>query len=93
MPQQQTLNYNRGVAITKSDTVNFDGSTYSATAATKAIPAEAIWVGGTGVVVVVFEDGTTQSFTCTAGELLTVKAIRVNSGSTTATSMLALYTV
>ena len=93
MPQAQVLPYNRSVAITKSDTVNFDGSTYSATATTKAIPCEAIFVGGAGIVVAVMEDGSTANFTCVAGELLLVKAIRVNSGTTSATLMQAMYTV
>ena len=93
MPQQQTLGYNRASSITKSDTVNYDGSTYSATATTKAIPAEALFIGGAGVVVAVFEDGTTASYTAVAGEVLPIKTIRVNSTNTTATLMLALYTV
>ncbi len=93
MPQAQVLPYNRSVLITKSDTVNFDGSTYSATAATKAIPCEAIFVGGAGIVVAVMEDGSTAAFTCVAGELLLVKAIRVNSSTTSATLMQAMYTV
>lgn len=86
-------NYNRAVAITKSDTVNYDGSTYSATAATKAIPAEAIYVGGAGIVVAVFEDGSAVNFTAIAGEILPLKTIRVNSTTTTATLMVALYSV
>ena len=85
--------YNLGVAITKSDTVNFDGSTYSATAAVKAKPAQAIYVGGSGIVVAVFEDGSAVSFTCPAGHYLPLKAIRVNSTTTTATLMVALYQV
>lgn len=85
--------YNRWVAITPSDTKNFDGSTYSASAATKAIPACGIYVGGAGVVVAVSEDGATASFTAVAGEILPIRAIRVNNGSTTATLMVALYTV
>lgn len=93
MPQQQTLGYNRSAVITKSDTVNYDGSTYSATAATKAIPAEAIYVGGAGIVVAVYENGLNDSFTCIAGQVLPIKTIRVNSTNTTATLMLALYTV
>lgn len=86
-------NYNRAVAITKSDTVNYDGSTYSATAATKALPAEAIYVGGAGIVVAVFEDGSTAQFTVVAGEILPIKTIRVNSTTTSATLMVALYSV
>jgi hypothetical protein len=93
MPQQQTQPYNRSVLITKSDTVNYDGSTYAANAATKAIPAEAIFVGGAGIVVAVFEDGSTAQFTCVAGEILPLKTIRVNSTTTAATLMNALYTV
>lgn len=95
MAQSQTLPYNRGVTIVPSDTVDFDGSTFSANAATlttKPIPCEAIFVGGAGIVVAVFENGDTCNFTCVAGELLPVKAIRVNSTTTTATLMKALYT-
>lgn len=74
--------YNKGVSITKSDTDNFpdvDG------------PCASIFVGGAGVVVVVFENDSTASFTCVAGEILPVKAKRVNSTNTTATLMVALY--
>lgn len=83
--------YSRAVAITKSDTVNFDGSTYSAAAATKAVPADAIYVGGAGIVVAIFEDGTAVNFTAVAGEILPLRTIRVNSTTTTATLMVALY--
>lgn len=86
-------NYNRAVSITKSDTVNYDGSTYSATATTKAIPADAIFVGGAGIVVAIFEDGSSAQFTVTAGAVLPLKTIRVNSTTTTATLMNALYHV
>lgn len=85
--------YNRAIGVTKSDTVNFDGSTYSASAATEAIPAEALYVGGAGIVVAVFEDGSTAQFTCVAGQILPLKLIRVNSTTTTATLMVALYQV
>jgi hypothetical protein len=85
--------YNRSVAITKSDTVNFDGSTYAANAATKALPADAIFVGGAGVVVAVFENGTTAPFTVLAGTMLPLKCIRVNSTNTTATLMNAMYQI
>lgn len=85
--------YNRSLPITKSDTVNYDGSTFAANAATKAIPADAIYVGGAGVVVVVYENGQTDQFTAAAGEILPIRSIRVNSTTTTATLMAALYTV
>jgi len=90
---QTSGTYNRSVVITKSDTVNFDGSTYSASASTKAIPADAIFVGGAGVVVAIFEDGSLAPFTVLAGTVLSLKCIRVNSTSTTATLMNALYQV
>lgn len=99
MAQTQSLPYNRTVPITKSDTVNFDGTTVSTTGAyqtttnTKPIPCEAIFVGGAGIVVAVFENGQTDQYTCVAGEVLPVKAIRVNSTTTTATLMAAMYTV
>ena len=88
-----TQPYTRAIAITKSDTVNYDGTTYSGTAAGKAIPADAIYIGGAGIVVLALEDGTLPQFTCVAGQILPVKSIRVNSGTTSATLMIALYYV
>jgi hypothetical protein len=90
---QASNTYNKSTVITKSDTVNFDGSTYSASASTKAIPADAIFVGGAGVVVAIFEDGSLAPFTVLAGTVLPLTCIRVNSTSTTATLMNALYQV
>lgn len=83
--------YNKGAAITKSDTVNYDGTTYSAAPTTRPIPADAIYVGGAGIVVAVFPDGTAVNFTATAGQILPIQTIRVNSTTTTATLMVALY--
>jgi hypothetical protein len=85
--------YNRAVAITKSDTVNFDGSTYSASAATKAIPCEAIFCGTAGTVAVVFEDGSVAGFTMASGITTPLRAIRVNSTGTAGALLVALYTV
>jgi len=85
--------FNEWAAITKSDIVNFDGSTYSATAAVKAVPALSVYAGGAGIVVAVSESGSAVNFTVTAGQVLPVKCIRVNSTSTTATLMVALYRV
>jgi hypothetical protein len=90
---QSTLPYNRSVAITPSDTVNFDGSTFSANAATKAIPCEAIEIGLTGNIAVVAENGVATTLAVTVGQILPFKAIRVNSTGTTATGNMALYTV
>jgi len=93
MASQGTLPYARFAAITKSDTVNFDGSTFSASAATKALPADGIYVGGAGVVAVVDEGGVVVNFTAVAGQTLPLRAIRVNSTNTTASLMVALYYV
>lgn len=70
----------KAVAITKHDTTNFaEGE------------CRGIWVGGAGIVVAVFADNSTAAFTCVAGSFLPVRAKRVNSTSTTATLMVALY--
>lgn len=72
--------YNVAVAITKSDTVIIpQGMTHG------------IYVGGAGDVVVVFEDGSTCTFACGAGQILPVRAVRVHSTGTTATGLVALY--
>lgn len=83
--------FTRWVDIVKSDTVNFDGTTYSATPGTLPVPCEAIYVGGAGIVAAVMSNGRVGNFTCVAGEILPLRAIRVNSTTTTATLMLALY--
>jgi len=93
MAAQVSTVYNRAIAITKSDTVNFDGSTYSANPVTKPLAADAIYIGAPGNVVAVFEDGSTALFTTSAAQLLPIKCIRVNSTSTTASAMIALYSV
>lgn len=87
--------YDKAVAIVKSDTVNFDGTTTTAGTQPSGPPiaCDAIFVGGAGVVVAVFQDGSTASFTCIAGQLLPVRAIRVNSTNTTASVMVALYAI
>lgn len=67
-------------AITKHDSTNFPNGV-----------CRGIYVGGAGDVVAVDEDGTTCTFTCPAGIVLPIRAKRVNSTSTTATAMVALY--
>lgn len=82
--------YNRAVAITKSNSANFIPTlTQSGGYAT----CEAIYVGGAGVVAAVFSDSTVVNFTAAAGEILPIRCIRVNDTNTTATEMVALYTV
>lgn len=67
-------------AITPHDSTNF------------AAPCRGIYVGGAGNVVVVGLDTTAVTFTnVPAGAVLPVQAIRVNSTSTTATNMVAMY--
>ena len=90
---QASGTYNRVMSVTKSDTVNFDGSTYAANAATKAIPADAIVVDTAGNVIVVFENGNTALMHAVAGVIIPVKCIRINSTSTTAAGLSALYQV
>lgn len=79
-------NYAYAVPITKSDTVDFDPYTLLG-------PCRALYVGGAGVVVAVFPDGSTAQFTAVAGEVLTLALRRVNNTNTTATLMVALYQV
>lgn len=69
-----------GSAVTPSDATDFSRLT------------RALWVGGAGNVVVVWYDGTTSTLTgVPAGTLLPVRCKRVNSTSTTATSIVALF--
>ena len=67
-------------AVTPSDSTDFD------------VLTRAIYVGGAGNVVAVRRDGTTVTFTgVPAGSVLPIACRRINSTSTTATSIVALY--
>lgn len=79
--------YNLAEAVTKSDTVNFAGFT-----AGKGL-SDALYVGGAGIVVAIMENGDAIQFTCVAGQVLPVAMKRVNSTTTTATLMVALWRV
>lgn len=83
--------FNLSKIIVPSDTVNFDGTTYSASPATLPKPCDSIYVGGAGTVTAVLQNGQTNQFTAVAGEILPIRAIRVNSTGTAATLMVALY--
>jgi len=83
--------YSKAVAITKSNTINFDDSV--STSGQDVRPCDALYVGGAGVVIGVLQTGATISLTCVAGALIPLRLIRVNSTSTTATLMVALYSV
>ncbi len=82
--------YNRGVAVTPSNTDNFPAS---GEASAGWPSADAIYVGGAGVVAAVFQNGTVANFTAAAGEILPIRCVRVNFTDTTATLMVALYSI
>jgi len=86
MLQVQTP-FNVARLITKSDTIDF-----TPLSGDRRL-ADAIYVGGAGIVVAVLEDSTTAAFTCVAGQILPIRCKRVNSSTTTATLMNALYWV
>ena len=66
-------------AVTASDTVKLDAPSV-------------IYVGGAGNVAVLTEGGNTATFVgMSAGDILPVSVVRVNSTNTTATNMVALW--
>lgn len=79
-----------------------DSQSYLATGAKSVTPSDSVgmgvtnaglWVGGAGNLSVLMEDGSTATIAgVQAGTLLPIRVTRVNSTSTTATSILALYT-
>lgn len=72
------------VAVTKSDTVDI--------AKVNNQYPRALYVGGAGDVVLVTPDGVAVTYSSVpAGSLLPVQTRRVNSASTTATNMVAIY--
>jgi hypothetical protein len=75
--------WNRGFDVTKSDTV--DIPQYASYGLTGAIACS-----GTGTVIAVWEDQTTSTLQCAAGQVLTIGVRRVNASST-ATGIVALY--
>ena len=90
MAVQTPAAYNKWIAITKSDTVDIGETTAGAG---NAVVPDAIFVGGAGNVVAVSEDGSTATFTAVAGSTILISPKRVNSTSTTATAMVALFQV
>ena len=78
-------NFSVYVPITKSNSVNIGGP--------KPL-TDAIYVGGTGDIVVVGANDVAVTFSgAVAGSIVPVQAKRVNSTSTTATLLVALYQV
>jgi len=83
---QPPSGYNKGFDISKSDSVDFPSVESLGL-------TQAIYVGGAGIVAAVFQDGSVVNFTAVAGALLPLALRRVNDTNTTATLMVALYTV
>ncbi len=86
--------YSRAVLIVKSDTLNFDNTTETQRAAhpdqTKS--CDAILVGTHGAILVVMPDGTVvTTATTNDGTILPLRAVRVQSSTTAASNMYALY--
>jgi hypothetical protein len=80
VPMQMDDPARSAVAVTPSDTTEFSTVT------------RALFVGGAGAVTALMADGTTCTFTgVTAGSVLPIRIRRVNSTSTTATNMVALW--
>lgn len=75
--------FNYSVAVTPSDSTDIAaGQTWG------------LYVGGTGDLVAVYQNGVTSTFTAVpAGAILPIRVKRVNSTSTTATGIVALYQV
>ncbi len=79
-------------AVTASDTVNFTGPINTSPGPGGDILANAIYVGVAGDVVAVRDDDVAITFTAApAGMVIPVKCKRINSTSTTATNMVALF--
>jgi hypothetical protein len=67
-------------AVTPSDSTDF------------SYTPRAIYVGGTGNIAAVSADGSVEVFSnVSAGSVLPIRPVRINSTSTTATLLLALY--
>jgi hypothetical protein len=83
--------YSNALAITPDDAINFDGTTSAIGEA--VTPCDAIYVGAGGVVPCVLQDGVVVNFTAVTGELLPIRAIRVNSTNLGADKLVAFYAV
>lgn len=77
--------YSFAQAITPSDVVDFVGLGPSRPY------CDAIHVGGRGIVPVVWPDGAVTPMSCVTGQVLQVRAKRVNATGCTASPLVALY--
>jgi hypothetical protein len=79
-------------AVTPSDTDNFTGPVGLGAGPGGDVLANAIFVGVGGIVVAIRDDDTAITFTGTiSGSILPIKCKRINSTTTTATDMVALF--
>lgn len=86
MSQQSVIGWNRYAVVTPSDTVDLSTSLGAPQG------AKALYIGGTGNLVAVREDGTTVLFSALpVGIILPINCKRVNSTNTTATLIVALW--
>lgn len=80
VPRSSTESASKAVAVTPSDATDFtDGE------------CRALYVGGAGNIVAIVNGSAVTFVGATAGSVLPIRATRVNSTSTTATSIVALY--
>lgn len=87
MAQITNPSYNLGLAITTSDTVSFG-------CPNGRVVSDAIYVGVTGDIVVVPQNGTAYTLKgAIAGTILPIQAKRINQTNTTATDLVALFSV
>ena len=85
MPLVYPTPFSQARAVTKSDTVNFDGNLNQGL-------CDALYIGGAGTLTAVFQDDTTIACTCAAGDILPLRVKRVNNTGT-ASLIVALYSV
>ena len=85
--------YGKVVTVTKSDTINFDGTDTTAAVHVPALPADAIMSATAGVVVAITQDGALASITALAGVIYPIRAVRINSTNTVPSLLYALYNV
>jgi hypothetical protein len=79
-PTSSINQYEYAEAITKSDTTNITGV------------ARALYAGSGGIVVAVMQNGDAVTFNSVpAGAIIPIRFVRINSTTTNATNMVALY--
>ncbi len=77
--------YNQARDVTESDTVFFTPNLNGGL-------CDALWIGGAGIVVAVFQDGSEANFTCVAGSILPIRCKGFKAAST-ASLVVALYSI